>query len=305
MSQLNKENARVVVFGEILWDLLPTGAKPGGAPMNVAYHLENLGCPTILISRVGNDERGGELIEFLRSNGLQTQHIQVDEKHPTGIVPAAPNEDGEMQYEIVKQVAWDYISTRPQHASLVKNAEYLVYGSLAARGRKSRNTLFELLEQPVKKLLDINLRPPHFNKSLVRHLLEKADMLKMNLAELELITGWFAGLITVEDRMKMLQDRFKLDTLVVTLGADGAVMSDKGLFYHQPGFKVTVADTVGSGDSFLASLLSQIIEGKPVPEALSFASAVGALVASREGACPRYTVEQVRSLMEQQTTVHS
>lgn len=285
---LKSSPVEVVCFGELLWDLLPDGALPGGAPMNVAYHLNQLGRNATLISRVGNDEKGRELVSILQGYGLDTQYVQTDKEHATGIVPAAPNEFGEMQYEIVKPVAWDFIARKEENIRLVQEAKYFVFGSLAARSRRSKNALLQLLENANQKVLDINLRPPHYNKRIITELLDRADIIKMNQAELEMITGWFTNYKTVEERMAVIQDRFGIATLVVTLGANGAVLLKDGMVFHHPGFKVTVADTVGSGDSFLAAFISQIIEQRSSEETLAFASAVGAFITSKKGGCPPY-----------------
>ncbi len=306
MSNNNKNTTpNVVIFGEILWDVLPTGAKPGGAPMNVAYHLHKLGQQPALISRIGLDDYGRDLLEFLEGHGLDTNYIQLDGEHGTGIVPASPNEHGEMQYEIVKNVAWDYIGRRQPNVEMTKQVPYFVYGSLAARSRRSKTTLFQLLENANTKVLDINLRPPHYNKRIISELLEKADMIKMNQAELEMITGWYSDFKNVEERMAVIQDRFQIDTLIVTLGGEGAVLNANGQTFRHPGFKVELADTVGAGDSFLAAVISQLINKKPPAQALDFASALGALVASKTGGCPAYEIKDILNMMRRKISVDS
>lgn len=278
----------IAVFGEILWDLLPQGAVPGGAPMNVTYHLQQLGHPAAFITRLGNDENGQGLTAFLHSAGIDLDNVQTDDEYPTGTVPVSINAAGEIHYEIVKPVAWDFIQTANENIHLVEDAAFFVFGTLAARSCVSSNSLFQLLERANTKVLDINLRPPHYDKNLVSELLGKADIIKMNLAELELISGWLTTLNTIEDRMAFLLDRFNINTLIVTLGADGAVLHRDGQSFRHPGFKVQLADTVGSGDAFLAAIISQFIQNKSSPEALEFASALGALVASKTGGCPEY-----------------
>jgi len=146
-------------------------------------------------------------------------------------------------------------------------------------------------------VLDINLRPPHFHRTQVEFLLENADLLKMNIAELELITGWFSEFASTEDRIKLIQDRFKINTVIITMGADGAIVNDEGKFHHHPGFKVAVADTIGSGDSFLSGFLYQLLNGSSVEDALLFASAIGAFIATQEGACPDYEISQITNLV--------
>ncbi len=252
------DTKKIVCFGEILWDILPSGAVPGGAPMNVAYHLHKLGLDPGIITRVGIDERGKKLIDLLNDNGVDTEHIQLDYDIATGIVNAEPNEHGEMQYDIVAPAAWDFIAFDKAAASLVKEASHFIFGSLIARNKVSRDTLFDLLDTAQQKVLDINLRPPHFDRRIVEDLLRTADMVKMNIAELELITGWFANYKSITDRMAVIQDKFTIPSLVVTMGAEGAMINMQGKLYRHPGYKVDVADTVGSGDSFLAAFLFKL-----------------------------------------------
>ena len=290
--------ATVVCFGEVLWDILPSGPLPGGAPMNVAYHLKKLGAASALISRVGVDDYGKDLIKIFSLQGLSTEYVDVDYEHDTGLVYANPNEHNEVVYDIVFPSAWDFIGWNDEFSSLVENSKFFVYGSLTSRSKTSRNTLERLLEIAKTKVLDINLRPPHFNRRQVAYLLKKSDILKMNIAELELITGWFSKFNSVEDRIKLIQDRFKINTVIVTMGGDGAIVNDNGILYRHPGFKVIVADTIGSGDSFLAGFLNQLLNGAVVKKALDYASAVGALIATKPGACPEYDSKEVEDLIQ-------
>jgi fructokinase len=283
----------VVCFGEMLWDVLLTGAKPGGAPMNVAYHLQKLGLPTAVISRVGADERGERLIDLLKKNGITTDYVQVDPIHQTGVVLAQLNERAEASYDIVRPVAWDFIEVHEDLKKLVAESRYFVFGSLAARSTTSANTMFQLLEVANTKVLDINLRAPHFTKAMVEELLQHCDALKINDQELPLIAGWYGAFKTQEEAMALLQDRFRIETIVTTCGANGALLIRNGVLYSHPGFKINVRDTIGSGDAFLAALLYKIHNGTPAAEALEFANGLGAFIASCEGACPSYEIAAV------------
>jgi fructokinase len=293
-------NYRVVCYGEVLWDVLPTGALPGGAPMNVAYHLNRLGTASALITRIGQDDYGEKLVNLLSSSGVTTQYFQVDEAHPTGLVYANLNDQHEVTYDIVYPSAWDFIEWKDEFEGLVKQADFLVYGSLASRHETSRDTLEQLLEMAATKVLDINLRPPHYSQSLVEYLLQEADILKMNIAELELISSWFDSFQNTADRIKFMQDHFQIPQIIVTLGGDGAIVNDKGTFLRHPGFKVQVADTIGSGDAFLAGFLHQLRTGASISDALAFAAGIGAFIATHSGACPAYELSQVTELMNSQ-----
>lgn len=287
----------VVCFGEVLWDILPSGALPGGAPMNVAYHLKKLGTDPALITKIGTDDYGRSLVDILSASGVTTEYFQVDYERPTGLVYANVNDHHEVIYDIVYPSAWDFIEWNAEFHDLLLQSEFFVYGSLTSRNKESRDTLYQCLEIARTKVLDINIRPPHFSRSHIEYLLQKANILKMNEAELELVTGWFSPFENMEDRMKLMQDVFNIDTLIVTRGGDGALVNDKGTIYHHPGFKVTVSDTIGSGDSFLAGFINQLINGSRVEKALEFASAIGAFIATRPGACPQYEISQITELI--------
>lgn len=283
----------VVCYGEVLWDVLPTGPAAGGAPMNVAYHLNKLGVHPALITRIGTDDWGEKLVNILSDAGLSTDYFQVDPTYPTGLVTANVNDRHDVQYDIVFPSAWDFIAAEAENVQLVSNAEYFVYGSLTSRNADSRSTLYGLLEAAKKKVFDINLRAPHYQQSTLEYLLQKADILKMNEAELALIAGWYGAKSQMEDQVAMLQDRFTINTLIVTLGADGALVNNNGTLYRNRGYQVKVADTIGSGDAFLAGFLHQLLQGSPLDAALTFASKAGAFVATQSGACPDYDLQQI------------
>src|SRR5947208_594606 len=214
----------VVCFGETLWDMLPTGKQAGGAPMNVAYHLQKLGKNPAVISRTGNDDLGRQLIETLEAKNICTEYFQIDGQKPTSVVQAEIRDGHEVVYTILKDVAWDYIEYSDELAALVSNAEYFVFGSLATRSSQTRDTLLKLLPFAKNKVLDINLRPPFFNRQTIEMLLTHANIVKLNLAELELITGWFSPLTSETERIQLLKDRFDLDVVIVTCGAKGAII---------------------------------------------------------------------------------
>jgi len=295
---MSRAAKKIICFGEILWDLLPSGAMPGGAPMNVAYHLHKQGKNPALITKIGNDEKGKELINIFSEQGVCTNFFQVDDEYETGKVFAQPNENNEVVYDIVKPVAWDFINWKDNQEDLVKNAEFFVFGSLAARNQVSKNTLFRLLEVAKNKVLDINLRPPHFNRRIVEELLQKADFLKLNIAELELITGWFSNYSGIEERMRVVSDKFKISSMVVTMGGDGAILYMNGNIIKHEGIRIDVADTVGSGDAFLAGIISKLLDKSSPEEMLDYACSIGALIATYSGACPNYQLNEITELSE-------
>jgi fructokinase len=288
-----KYDYKVVCFGEVLWDILPSGEVPGGAPMNVAYHLHKQHKNPAVITAIGNDKKGKELIDIFSGNGICTDFFQLQNDHETGKVFAEPNEHHEVVYDIVKPVAWDFIKGQDGLGTLVSNADYFVFGTLAARSPESEKTLFKLLESAKTKVLDINLRPPHYDRKIVEKLLAKADFLKLNLAELELISEWFCRSTTIGNRVKSITERFSVQNIVVTKGADGAILYYNGNEYINKGYKVKVVDTVGSGDAFLAGLITKLSENAPAEQCLDFACRLGAFIATKKGACPDYDTDEV------------
>ena len=221
MKETNE--ALVVCFGEVLWDILPTASHPGGAPMNVAYHLKTLGSKPVIISKIGTDKYGEQLIDTLAQHGVNTEYMQVDFQQPTGLVYADVTNHQEVSYDIVFPSAWDFIEPKDELTSLLTRSEYFVFGSLTSRNKTSRNTLYNLLDSAKTKVLDINLRAPHYNQKDIQYLLQRSNILKMNEAELNLITAWIKPVQTIEEQMQLVQDWFDIKTVMVTLGGDGAV----------------------------------------------------------------------------------
>ena len=264
--------------------------------MNVAYHLQKLGLRPALISRVGRDKWGQGLLEVLARQGLPLTFIQEDEARPTGGVNATIGPNHEVSYDIIAPVAWDFIEWEERLTTLVQEAEFFVFGSLAARQATSRNTLFRLIEAAAFRVADINLRAPHYSREVLEPLLRQTNLLKLNEHELPIIAGWFQELSGMEEQVQLIQDRFRIPTIVVTMGGKGALLNKEGVVTTHPGYKVAVEDTVGSGDAFLAGFLSGVKQGLGPAQCLQFANAMGAFVATKSGACPEYEVGEVREL---------
>ncbi|MBX0290450.1 carbohydrate kinase [Hymenobacter sp. HSC-4F20] len=290
----------IVCFGEVLWDVLPTGKQPGGAPFNVAVHLHQLGLPVDLISRVGDDELGTELLNFIASKGLRTDFVQRGTTHLTGVVKANVDDAQEVTYKIVQPVAWDYIQYEAALEHLVESAAVFVFGSLAARQAGTRETLYHLLKYARLKVFDVNLRPPHYTREITQYLLEKANLVKMNHHELTEIMAWFGPETDQATAMQWLAERFDLQAVCVTCGAEGALLYTGSQLYRAPGIPVDVKDTIGSGDAFLAALLKGWLAGTEPGEALRFACATGALVATSPGATPTLAERDVTELLAAQ-----
>lgn len=288
-------NISGVCFGEVLWDNLPSGRKLGGAPLNVAYHLNKLGIHTEMLTRIGEDKDGEDIMTLCAELAIPLTLFQKDNKYPTSTVEVDIDENKDVRYEIVFPVAWDYIALGEKEIETVKKADFFVFGSLSTRHHASYQTLKTLIQLANYKVLDVNLRAPHYTKERIFELLGYADLVKMNEEELGFIATWLGLPDTDTDATKAeaVMTTFDINELIVTYGAKGAVYhSWLGKFsYHFPALKVEVKDTIGSGDSFLAAFLSQRCrQDKQVTpeEMLEFATTLSAFVTQSTGACPSY-----------------
>ena len=255
----------IVCFGEVLWDVLPSGKVAGGAPMNVAYQSKSLGCEVQMISAIGNDDLGKELIAFLNKKGIPTNLIQTNYTFPTSTVQVTLNEKGSASYEIVKPVAWDFIYPDEVRIAAIEHADILLFGSLICREEYSRKTLFELIDKAQKTVFDVNLRAPFYSQPLLESLLEKADVVKVNDEELDIITGWYGLEKDIAGQMEFVREKFKIETLVMTKGKHGAFCLHNNELTTQKSFPVEVQDTVGAGDAFLAAFITCLLYTSPSP----------------------------------------
>ncbi|MXV49376.1 carbohydrate kinase [Pedobacter sp. HMF7647] len=289
-----------VCFGEILWDEFEDEKRIGGAPLNVALHLKKHGVESYIISAAGVDENGRNLIDYCDSTELNTGFIQTNHSLETGVVTVHLNADKHATYTIKQPVAWDEIQFSDEAARKVSEADAFVFGTLACRSKTSRDTLFKLLPSARLKVLDLNLRAPFVDDELIRQLLDKADLVKINEDELLYLSRLFGqkdGNIAIETQIRNLASQIKADNICVTLGDKGAALLFDDKFYSHPGFMIKVADTVGAGDAFLAALINEILQGRPAFEYLRTACAVGAYVASKSGANPAYNPSEVPALI--------
>lgn len=290
--------SRVVSFGEILWDKLPSGKVPGGAPLNFAYRLNSFQNSLSIISKVGDDSLGKKLSEFLNKNGLDTEHIQISKIYKTGEVNVSIDKNGIADYDILNPVAWDDVSLNLKNIDLTKNSSVFVFGSLICRNVTSRETLKELLKIAPFKLFDVNLRSPYYNMNLIEELMLSSDFIKFNYEEIEEIsTIYIKKKATLENMIEIISEKTKTKNICVTMGEKGACYYTNNSFYYQDGFKINVLDTVGAGDSFLATLVEGILNKTKPQEILKKACAVAALVASKEGATPTVSMTEINDLL--------
>lgn len=292
-----KNSDQILCFGEILWDNLPTGAVEGGAPMNVALHLKQFGIKSVIASSVGNDEKGRGLLEFLAKSGMDTRLIQISESLPTSEVKVWLNEKNNASFEIVEPVAWDDIRLTDDLLEAAIASKAIVFGSLASRNATTRETLKALLDLDILKIMDVNLRAPFVKREVIEPLLKRANIVKLNDDELIVIGSWLGLKGDVETLARQFYDFLSLKTLLVTRGEHGACLIHQNEFYHHEGFKVQVADTVGSGDAFLAGFLAASFDEKEMKTAIAEACAIGAFVATQRGATPIYNKEVITAIL--------
>ncbi len=297
---MSQKNVNFVSYGEVLFDVFGEEKKIGGAPLNLASRIASFGFPTYIISAIGNDEDGKEIVNYVQENGLSTSGICTVEGQNTGLVQVFVNDRGSASYDITYPSAWDFVPLNETLKNIVKSADVFLFGSLVCRNEVSRNTLVELLKSNDKmfKVFDVNLRPPYYSVSLIQELAQYADFIKMNDEELLEITrdmGFQSD--DLYEGMKFLSEKLNIENICVTRGKHGSILLWKGVFTDHYGYTVQVEDTVGAGDSFLASLITQLISGSDIEKALDFASAVGAIVAGSKGANPKISDEMIAAMI--------
>ncbi len=283
-------NDIVVGMGEALWDVLPEGKKIGGAPANFAYHVSQLGLPSCVVSAVGDDALGNEIIDNFTEKGL----TQLIEKvpYPTGTVQVEIDQAGVPQYEIKENVAWDNIPYTERLEALAKKTKAVCFGSLAQRNVVSRNTINQFLDAMPKTddslvVFDVNLRQGFYNKEILCNSMDRCNILKINDEELVTVSRMFGypG-IDLQDKCWILLGKYNLKMLILTCGINGSYVFTPGNVSFQPTPKVEVADTVGAGDSFTAAFIVSILKGKSVAEAHTLAVKTSAFVCTQNGAMP-------------------
>ena len=295
-----KVNMRVICFGEVLWDMVGNKGLIGGAPLNVCYHLSKHGIDSRLISQVGKDQKGAELLSGISQLGVNTEMISVSPDLPTSEVLVHLAADGKVTYTIVENVAWDAIPYSEQYATEIAASDCFVFGSLASRSAVSKDSLFRYLAHAKWKVIDLNLRQPYFDKQIIHQLLSSCNTLKINDDEFRLISEYFD--ITGSDEQEILMGILvqfpDINEIIVTWGADGARYFSSDLYLKVPAVKVEVVDTVGSGDAFLAAFLAGKLQQKSIQQCMHDAVVLSGFIAGSRGACPVYDLEDVRKMLD-------
>lgn len=285
----------VVGMGEALWDVLPEGKKIGGAPANFAYHVSQFGLPSCVVSAVGDDPLGNEILENFTSKELN--HLIEKVPYPTGTVQVEIDQAGVPQYEIKENVAWDNIPYTAYLEQLAGRTRAVCFGSLAQRNVVSRQTINRFLDAMPQTpdslvVFDVNLRQGFYNKEILCNSMSRCNILKINDEELITVSRMFGypG-IDLQDKCWILLGKYNLKMLILTCGINGSYVFTPGNVSFQPTPTVEVADTVGAGDSFTAAFIASLLRGKSVPEAHAIAVETSAFVCTKKGAMPLLPAE--------------
>ncbi len=289
-------NAPLVIgLGELLWDVFPDSRRPGGAPSNVAFQISQLGLDGVVASRVGSDAWGDELLEFLSNKGLDTSLVQRDATHETGRVTVDVSDGGHPDYVIHENAAWDFLEPTPELLSVAGRAAAVCFGTLAQRSDVSRKTIHRVLDACPDDCLivyDVNLRQEWYEQEWVERSLERANILKLNREEVEVL-GDLLDIATddLEGFARDLHEHHGIDLLCITRAENGCWLWDSWEAVDVPGRPVDVVDAVGAGDAFSAALIASRFWKWPLRQSAEFANAVGGLVASQSGAMPTLSDE--------------
>ncbi len=287
----------IFAFGELLWDILPSCTILGGAPFNFVYRVNSLGDTGLMISRLGRDELGRKAFDQVVQLGLDTAYIQWDEDLPTGTVQVSFDENNNPDFVIVPHVAYDKIELTLTLVEAVSTADCLCFGTLSQRAETSHKTIEQLLERADQslKFLDINLRKDCYNPEKVGFSLKKADILKLNEDEVHQL-GLMLSISSqnIPEFCEQILNKWSLKHCVVTLGEKGAfAMSASNEKVYVPGYKVELADSIGSGDAFSAGFVYKLLRGTPIEQAARFGNVLGALVATKKGATSPVTLDEI------------
>ena len=278
----------VVGIGELLWDVFPEGKQLGGAPLNFSHHCAQLGAEAHPVSAVGGDSDGAEIRHILAAKHLPDTHVQTDAAHPTGRVNVTLK-DGKPTYEILREVAWDYIGFDQNLRDLANRADAACFGSLAQRSAVSRASIHAFLgamRPDTLRIFDVNLRQDFFNRETIETSLRLANILKLSDEELPTLARFFALTGEVTEQLQALRQKFDLRLVAYTRGGEGSLLVAAGEISDHPGFPTKVIDTVGAGDSFTATLCMGLLQNLSLDEINRRAGRVASFVCSQPGATP-------------------
>ncbi|HEV2498044.1 MAG TPA: carbohydrate kinase [Terriglobia bacterium] len=290
---------KIISVGEILWDVFDHGEYLGGAPFNFAVHAQRLGHDVSFVSAVGNDERGNRALARIAELGLSPRFVQCIDGQPTGIASVSLDALGQPQFVIHRPAAYDFVSLDECAGISSPEADWIYFGTLHQQSANARGVLDALIEANPRahRFYDVNLRPSSYDAPLVRDLLKRASVAKLNHEEavsVAALLGQKTG--SIEGFCRDNAKTFGWEAVVVTRGAEGCVLLISKDYAEVPGYSIQVADTVGAGDGFAAAFLHGLSQGWPAVEIGDFANRVAALIASRAGGAPAWSVDEALAL---------
>ena len=293
----------VLALGELLWDVLPSERLLGGAPANFCHRLRQLGVNAHMVSRVGEDALGKDLLSGLQALDFDLSLVQEDPAHPTGTVDVSLSRDGNPSFVINNDVAYDYIEATPPLLTAACNASLICFGTLVQRSDKTRQTIYRVLDAApyATKFLDINLRKDCYSAETVIESLRRTDILKLNTSEVAVMSELLQlGTTTRKEMAQSVMRTYGVKTVLITLGEAGVYAIDA----HNgectvPGVSINVVDTIGSGDSFAAGFVFSYLQGEPLDECCHFGNLIGALNATKRGGMPNISSDELAKFLAQ------
>ena len=293
MNKPTKQQPLVISMGEVLWDLFPAGPSFGGAAANFACHAAALGTRAVIVSAVGHDANGNQAREILAMLGVDLGLLQMVSNWPTGSVTVSLDAAGKPSFTINEDAAWDHLSWSAELAATIAAADALYFGTLVQRGVESRGTIRRALalakDAGVPRVLDVNLRPPFFDDAMIRESIRWCSTLKLSDEEYPAVIAAceIPAMAGVVASLRILLERYGIDLVALTRGADGALLVSRDEVIDQSGIATEVCDTVGAGDAFTAALVTGLLAGNPLTSIALHACETAALVCSQPGAVPQ------------------
>ncbi len=292
------KSTTVIGLGEILWDVLPGGKRLGGAPANFAYHVQMMGFQSYIVSSIGKDELGREIIARLQNLNVPIDYISTNADYPTSTVDVEL-EAGHPTYTIHENVAWDHLQFDESLAKLAANSDAVCFGTLCQRNSESRQVIHAFLEHVPAKALrvyDINLRQNYYSEEIVQRSLEHANVLKLNEDELPILAKLLGLADDQEEQLRHLLNQFQLKMIALTRGPRGSLLLSADDRSDHPGIETPIKDTVGAGDSFTAAVVTGLLKGKSLEQINEAGNKLGTFVACESGATPDIPESFISSL---------
>jgi len=285
-----KDKFTIIGLGELLWDVFEHEKRLGGAPANVAFHTNQIGNHAKVLSKIGNDELGAETLEWLDEQGIDKSLVETGD-HPTGSVNIRLDSNRSAQYEFASNVAWDHLSATPELITAMSGADAVCFGTLAQRSPQSQEAVAKLVSatrMDALRVLDLNLRAPFYNKNTIVQSLQLANVLKINDEELAILSSCFDLNGKESEKLQTLARKYELQAIALTKGSEGyTLLRGVESYVNNDTLEISVADTVGAGDSFTAAFIDGLLQGYSLSEIGSYASRLAAYVCTQRGATPQ------------------